>query len=128
MNAICSPLGYFKCLPGSQITAYYKAKLSKGCEEEPKRKKQRQDASPSSSDNQAKTRVAKAPVFLPFRGPIDIPQSPVLLWMAGGGGEVGMGVEGRVGMCRSSTEENELEPAWWLCLMHVRGRLTSEET
>lgn len=42
------------------MTAYYKAKLNKGSKEESNRKKQKQDASPRSSDNQAKSRGANA--------------------------------------------------------------------
>lgn len=60
MNEICSQLGYFKCLLHSEMTAYYKAKLNTGGKEESNRKKQKQDASPRSSDNQAKSRGAKA--------------------------------------------------------------------
>lgn len=81
MNEIRSPLGYFKCFLHSEMTAYYKAKLNKGGKEKSNRKKQKQDASPGRSDNQAKSRGAKALGLSSLPGPIATPllRVPVLL-------------------------------------------------
>lgn len=67
------------------MTAYYKAKLNKGGKEESNRKKQKQDASPGRSDNQAKSRGAKALCLSSLPGPIATPllRVPFLLWGTG---------------------------------------------